>query len=211
MSPVWRHEMCGACAVTKVILNNLDLRHIHLKNNRKVTLMVRNMQRFIVNIKLVVPTAVVMNCTFRGTMRSGMYNLGLVIQYTMCENSGFRRGVIGTVALQGCYIAYIGSRLSKFRDSQTVPIIKSQTSCLVLEDATHKLSQNVGMRCITPLKIVGLISQSLRVYIWLTSYSHKMLFLLFRSLHLQREGPGTIIGQYVWDLWWRKWQSGKGF
>jgi hypothetical protein len=31
MAPVWRHEMCGACAVTKVIRNNLDLWHIHVK------------------------------------------------------------------------------------------------------------------------------------------------------------------------------------
>jgi hypothetical protein len=33
MVPVWRHEMCGACAVTKVIRNNLDLRHIHVKKS----------------------------------------------------------------------------------------------------------------------------------------------------------------------------------
>jgi hypothetical protein len=30
MAPVWRHEMCGAFAVTKVIRNNLDLRRIHV-------------------------------------------------------------------------------------------------------------------------------------------------------------------------------------
>jgi hypothetical protein len=30
MAPVWRHEMCGACALTMVIRNNIDLRHVHV-------------------------------------------------------------------------------------------------------------------------------------------------------------------------------------
>ena len=72
---------------------------------------------FIVNIKLVVTTVVGMHCIFRVTTRSGMYNFGIVTQCTVCETTGFRRGVVDTVALLGCYITYIGSGLSTFRDS----------------------------------------------------------------------------------------------
>ena len=75
---------------------------------------------FIVNIKLVVATAVVMHSIFGVTTHSGMYNLGLVTQCTVCETTGFHRGVVDTVALLGCYITYIGSRLPTFRESLSV-------------------------------------------------------------------------------------------
>ena len=97
---------CGCCAIVKKKPND------DLDGSKH--------GRFVVNIKLVVTTAVVTYCIFRVTTRSGMYNLGLVIQCTMCETTGFCRGVVDTVALLGCYTTYIGSRLPTFRDSLSV-------------------------------------------------------------------------------------------
>jgi len=42
-------------------------------------------------------------------------------QPTLCGTSGFHRRVDEAFALPGCYAAYVGSCLPKFRDNLSVP------------------------------------------------------------------------------------------
>ena len=177
-----------------------------------MTFMGRSMQRFIVNIKLVVTTAVVMHCIFRDTTRSGMYNFGLVIQCTVCETSGFRRGVVHTVAFLGSYIAYIGNRLSTFGtaypshlqesnkllgpwgwDSQTVP--KGQYALRnISEDRRPQFTASTCIYLAYVIFIWIFFSQLYRA----SCFKRILKFILKQLLHVSVQWPSS--GSVLFEL-----------